>query len=193
MGRGLSAGDLLRMRAGDESAFVAFYLHHLPGVRAYLTVALRNPHDVEEVAQQAFFQVLGALPRLPLDSKEVRVWLFTIVRNCAITYSRRQRRTTPTQPADLDGSPSRNADPHETASALWGAWSELHEALRLLPRAQHEVIVLGILAGLEAREIAQTLGRTVTDVRQLRHRGLEHLRKRFGPTHPERNATAPYG
>jgi hypothetical protein len=82
-----------RFQAGDKDAFAALYMRYFDRVYSYLRVALRDAHEAEDGAQQAFMQVLEALPRYERrGSSPFRSWLFVIVRNCALGHLRKTGR-----------------------------------------------------------------------------------------------------
>ena len=140
---------------------------------ARLAHALVGPTDGDDVAQQAWVQALAAYPRA--DARNLRSWLLTITRNCAMDAHRRNRRTIPHEdPAGLTtGSPvgpqGVTAPPEPADAQLWQRVSDL-------PDRQREAVVLKYVADLDHREIARILATTPAMSRRLVSDALATLR-----------------
>ena len=104
-------------RAGDAGAFDELVARHQSAAFRAAMSALRNPHDAEEAAQDAFVRAWANLVRFRGDAS-FRTWLLTIVWNVAMSRRRSMapwfRRAVP-----LDAAaevPERSAGPHGEAS-----------------------------------------------------------------------------
>ena len=101
-------------------------------------------------------------------------WLFRIARNEIASFQRRA------------ASRPRSAELPEglhTASAARPSWrrrnwaiEEVFRAVRELPDAQREVILLRFASGLTVKETAAALGKNVPNVKVLQHKGVQRLR-----------------
>src|ERR1700679_3830366 len=81
-----------RVRAGDERAFEAIFKRHQGPLLSYARHMLANRDEAEDALQQAFIKahralVGGTVPR------ELRPWLYAIVRNCCLSTIAARRRT----------------------------------------------------------------------------------------------------
>ena len=169
-----------RIQSGDREGFAALYMRYFDRVYAYLRVALRDPDEAEDLSQQVFVKVLDALPRYELRSSPFRAWLFTIVRNCALSHLGRQQRIEPIDPAELGRRRVDVDGDDESISALqWVTDRELFMLIERLPLAQRQVLVLRFMMSLSRAEIAAILGCSQTDVRNLQYRALRFLRERL--------------
>jgi RNA polymerase sigma-70 factor (ECF subfamily) len=135
--------------------------------RQWLDVA-----QAEEVVQDAFLQMMS-LRKSPQSEK---AWLFTAVRNAAISRLRSQQRSRK-HTERLAGERSewfsaRADDAIDAATA--------QEALAGLLGEQREVIVLRIWAGMTLQEIADVTGQPVSTLFSRYQAGLAELRKRMG-------------
>ncbi|MDQ3933070.1 MAG: sigma-70 family RNA polymerase sigma factor [Actinomycetota bacterium] len=163
-----------RSRAGDELAFAELYVLFFDRVYRYLVVALKNPDDAQEVAQDVFVRALSMLDRYEPDRGRFRDWLFSMVRNLAIDHLRKGRATS-VQP---DAVPHRAETIEERATSLLeyldpeGGVRDLIDAL---PDSQRRVVALRFVFQLSTTEIAEVLGLTSAGVRQLQHRALKAL------------------
>ncbi len=95
-------------------------------------------------------------------------WLAMIARNRAVDWHRQARET-----AELpDNLAERGAPRSEAARAL--------DAIRELPEAYRETLVLRLVEGMTGREIASRTGLTPESVRVNLHRGMKMLREKLG-------------
>ena len=69
--------------------------------------------------------------------------------------------------------------------------TQLVAALQQLPPEQREVLVLQMVAGLTVAEVATVLGKTVGQVKALRHRGQASLARNLGLRSPDQPQEPP--
>ena len=113
----------------------------------------------EDVVQDVFIAALSCSERFQ-SPEHCRSWLRISVRNKAIDYFRKNRKQASivTEPPTTDRGPAVPADA-ETKM--------LHEAIRMLPRRQRQIISLE-LEGESTESIAKALEVTTSTVRSLR-------------------------
>lgn len=163
-------GHLVRSaRAGDESAFARLYERYARVVHAVL-LARVDRQDVEDLVQDVFLTAWRRLDDLR-DPAAFGGWLGMIARNRATDA---HRRAVPfvELPADLEG-PGAASDGAEANAAL--------AAIRALPDAYRETLVLRLVEGLTGPEIAARTGLTPASVRVNLHRGMKLLREKLEP------------
>jgi RNA polymerase sigma factor (sigma-70 family) len=166
---------VVRFQLGDPHAFKTLYERHFDAVYAYLLTVLRDRHEAEDSAQEAFTKILHALPRFEFRRGRFEAWLFRIVRNHALNVKRRTGPVSPADPARIDLWRERR----DSASTPHGPDDDLRALIDRLPTAQRQVIVLRYMVELEWDEIAGLLDRSSGAVRQLEQRALVHLRRRL--------------
>jgi RNA polymerase sigma-70 factor, ECF subfamily len=155
-------------RRGDSAAFEQLYRNYARMVHGLL-LACAPADAVEDLAQEVFLQAYRKLPRLR-DDGAFGGWLAAIARNRARDYFRRA----PIAPAELpDGlaGPGSASDEAEAAAAL--------AAIRALPEAYRETLVLRLVEGMTGNEIAARTGLAPASVRVNLHRGMKLLRERL--------------
>src|SRR5262245_51045104 len=152
-------------RRGDRVAFGALYRRHARLVQAVL-LARVPPDHVADLVQDVFLMAMDRLRSLR-DDGAFAPWLATIARRRAADWRRRRRDTVPLEEAMPDALAGR-ADPDETRSARAAV-----EAIRSLPEAYRETLMLRFVAGLTGPEIAERTGLTHGSVRVNLHRGVE--------------------
>src|SRR5579863_6795916 len=124
--------------------------------------------EAEDLVQEVFMQALRKLSTLR-EPGAIGGWLATIARNRAHDYFRRSR--------------SRVDLPDEIPAAKDTADTEALAALaaiRRLPEAYRETLVLRLVEGMSGPEIATRTGLTPGSVRVNLHRGMAQLREILG-------------
>jgi RNA polymerase sigma-70 factor (ECF subfamily) len=176
-------GDTLAAaRDGDEQAFAVVWRDLNPAVLRYLRVIA--PAAAEDIAAEVWLEVCRGLRRFRGDEAGFRSWVFAVARMRAIDAARhaarRPARSVP--PEDLPERPAAD-DPAEAALDAQ-ATREALALIAALPPDQAEVVALRVLAGLDATQVAELLGKRPGTVRVLAHRGLrrlaQHLAERTG-------------
>jgi RNA polymerase sigma-70 factor (ECF subfamily) len=173
---------VMSIQSGDVGGFSVLYQRYFGRVYGYLRVALDDPIEAEDAAQQVFVKVFEALPRYERRGLPFRGWLFTIVRNHLRNELLRRARTSLLEPEAFRLEES-GSDDDEVGAQLralsWISDAELHLFIERLPLAQRQVLFLRYALGLSHEETAAALGRSAVDVRQLQWRALGFLRARL--------------
>ena len=154
---------------GDRAAFAELYRRHASLVRAIL-LARNDPADVPDLSQDVF---LFALTHIG-DVREPAAfpgWLTTITRNVSRA---RHRSSKPHVELDTNIQVT-GANPDARIDA-----ERVLRAIRQLPEALREPLLLRLVEGLGGVEIAQALNTTHGAVRVNLHRGLAMLRTMLG-------------
>lgn len=194
-------GDLVRRTlGGDRQAFgVLVERYHMSLLRLARSF-VRSQAVAEEAVQDTWEAALDGLAGFE-GRASLKTWLFRILANRASTLATREGRSTPFSalgPGPEDGEGDEPAiDPGRfDPSGHWrdppARWSEespeklaldaetgalLAEAIEALPPGQRAVIMLRDVEGLEAEEICNVLGLTLTNQRVLLHRARGKVRQ----------------
>jgi RNA polymerase sigma-70 factor (ECF subfamily) len=169
---------LLAAQAGDENAFAQLWRSLNPPVVRYLRTLA--PASAADLASETWLQVIRNLSKFDGGEPAFRAWVFTIARNKVLDAARHDRRRprASTDEAALDHLRS----PDDTAQLAMDNLST-DAALALiatLPRDQAEVIMLRVVAGLDAAAVGVILGKSPGSVRVTAHRGLRRLQELIG-------------
>jgi RNA polymerase sigma-70 factor (ECF subfamily) len=163
---------LARAQAGDEAAFASIFRDVQPVLLRYLTVIAP---DAEDVAGDTWLQVAAGLARFRGGEQAFRAWLFTIARHRAADAGRSRSRR-PAVPLVISEAAEQLVSPDAAEAALEAVSARAVVALiATLPREQAEIIMLRVVAGLEATEVARIVGKSPGAVRVAAHRGLRRL------------------
>jgi RNA polymerase sigma-70 factor (ECF subfamily) len=166
-------GLLDAAQGGSEAAFSRLWRDANPALLRYLRVIA--PGAEEDIAAEAWVQVVRGLAAFRGDEQAWRAWLFTTARRRAIDQARRRSRR-PEVPLD-DATVARlpaAADTAETALENLGTVAAI-ALISGLPRLQAEVILLRVVAGLDTESVARLLHKSPGAVRVAAHRGLRRL------------------
>jgi len=163
---------------GDRSAFGLLYGRYARIVHGILLSRVPHP-DVDDLVQDVFLQALPRLHSLREVSK-FPGWLAAIARNRATDFHRRAKLhevlDEESAPAETDQpSPSLRPSAHPAAEAR-----AVLDAIRSLPDAYRETLVLRLVEGMTGPEIAMRTGLTHGSVRVNLHRGIQQLREILG-------------
>ncbi len=172
-----SARLVLAAQAGDPTAVPSLYLRYFDRLYTYLHVALRDSHDAEDIAQEAFLSMLGALPEYEVRlSQPFRVLLFRIARNRSIDHLRKHGAVDIEAPEELDKLRDvLSEDPSGAFDSI--SDGDLAAYVRRLPMKQRQVLMLRYTLDFSTEEIGEVLESTPQAVRNLQHRALCFLRR----------------
>jgi RNA polymerase sigma-70 factor (ECF subfamily) len=163
---------LAHARTGDDAAFACIFRDVQPALLRYLRVITPEPEDV---AGETWIQVVTGLRRFRGGEQDFRAWLFSIARNRAADAGRSRHRR-PAVPLDMTEAAQQPTTTDAADQALEAVSTQAAmELIKLLPREQAEIIVLRVVAGLDASDVAKIVGKTPGAVRVAAHRGLRRL------------------
>ncbi|TRY17779.1 RNA polymerase sigma factor [Tessaracoccus rhinocerotis] len=171
------------MAVDDESAAVAFVRRFQARV---FGLAVSITHDralAEDVAQEAFLRAWRAASTFDPRRGSVLAWLLTITRNLGID-ALRARRSVPVDAADLDLLVSRTLDGQPPDGAA-GRVETLaaRDRLRSLPDEQARAVVLAVVGGLTAKEVAAREGIPLGTAKTRIRTGLLRMRQAMEAEH----------
>ena len=154
-------------RDGSSTAWAELYQNHKRGVRAVL-LARAPLSDVDDLMQDVFTRALQRLDTLRND-RAFSAWLTTIARHRATDAHRRRARREAVPLPDV-----------ASRSVPFAEAREVLEAVRALPDAFREPLLMRLVGGMSGPEIAERLDMTPGSVRVNLHRGMRKLRYALG-------------
>jgi RNA polymerase sigma-70 factor, ECF subfamily len=164
---------LAAAQAGNEAAFSRLWRDGNPALVRYLRVMA--PEIAEDVAADAWLQIVHGLAGFRGDEQAWRAWLFTTARRRMIDdVRRRSRRPVRALEEVLPGRLPVSPDAADLAIENIGTRAAM-ALVAQLPAHQAEVIMLRVVAGLDVTTVARLLGRSPGAVRVAAHRGLRHM------------------
>lgn len=173
---------LLRLRAGEESAFAVLVARESGPLLRLAWRLTGQRSDAEDLAQEALLRFYRHLPTFRGDAA-ISTWLYRTVTRLALDHLRRQRLRRAVffwcddadmpaveDVADPGGNPQQLLEQRQLAQALT-------VALRRLPPRQQTVFVLRHYEGLPLAEVARLLSTREGTVKCHLHRALAALRR----------------
>jgi RNA polymerase sigma-70 factor (ECF subfamily) len=154
-----------RAGRGDRQAFAELYRRFHRAVHG-VVLAKVSFGDAADLVQDVFAIALERLPQLA-EPAAFPGWLMSIARHRAIDHVRGKKPT---------GELAEVAVPAPRSAEV----AEVLAALRALPEAYQETLILRLVEGMSGPEIAEQTGLSAGSVRVNLHRGMKLLRERLG-------------
>lgn len=171
----LVPGLVERAQAGDRLAFAELYVLFFDRVYRYLVLALKDPHDAQDLSQDVFERLLTMLDRYDPAKGEFRPWLFSVVRNLSADRLRKGRRFTSLDVGDIPSSAAPLADRAASLLDRLDPNAGVRALIDALPAVQRRVLALRFVFDLTPTEIADVVGSNEDAVRHVQHRALKSL------------------
>lgn len=172
--------DLVRAaQRGDRQAFGLLYDRYARMVHGILLARVSFP-VAEDLLQDVFLQALLRMAMLR-DTSRFPGWLAAIARNAANDHYRHGKRQAVEFNEESIGPESRQPSQSTLRCSQSSAEAQaVLEAIRSLPDAYSETLILRLVEGLTGPEIAERTGLTHGSVRVNLHRGMQQLREILG-------------
>ena len=177
-----------RAQGGDKQAFDLLVSKYQRKLGRLLSRFIRDPGEVEDVAQEAFIKAYRALPSFRGDSA-FYTWLYRIGINTAKNYLVAMGRRAPTTTefdADEaesfeDGEHLRDINTPESVLASKEIAATVQKAMEELPDELRTAIELREIEGLSYEEIASIMNCPIGTVRSRIFRAREAIAARLRP------------
>lgn len=170
-------------QAGDQGALEVLYREHYDQIFRYCLFRLGSAAAAEDVTSQVFLAMVRGLARFSWQGRPFVAWLYAVAKKQVAYYLRSAAKVDPmpeqdgltlmAESAAPDPSPASSLEAQERRLALL-------QALKSLPEAQREVLVLRYLLSFSLEEAAAALGRSEGAIKQLQLRALAALRAQLG-------------
>jgi RNA polymerase sigma-70 factor (ECF subfamily) len=177
-----------RAQRGDKSAFELLVAKYQRKLARLLSRFIRDPAEVEDVAQEAFIKAYRALPSFRGESA-FYTWLYRIGINTAKNYlvamGRRAPTTTEFDSEDAenfeDGDQLRDVNTPENELMSKQIAQTVNDTMEALPEELRAAIVLREIDGLSYEEIATVMNCPIGTVRSRIFRARETIAERLRP------------
>ena len=179
-----------RARGGDADALGGLYDAYAGRLYRYCLARVGDETEAEDLTEDIFLRVLGGIEGFEWRAGDrgqhvpFGAWLFRIARNEVASF-RRRAASRPAAGELPDGLRDGARGPQELAEARLTI-EEVFRAVRELPEAQREVILLRFASGLSVAETAAALGKNQPNVKVLQHKGVQRLRLLLAPPEAQR-------
>jgi RNA polymerase sigma factor (sigma-70 family) len=162
--------------AGDRRAFAGIYDRYADRLHDFCVGMLRDSHTAADCVQDVFCIAADRLPQLRQRDK-LRPWLYAIARNEALRLIRERgrERVSDQMPDAASGEPGPDVLAARTELA-----DLIAEAAGGLSERDRAVLELAYRHGLDGPELAEALGVSHSNAKQLTHRLRETIEKSLG-------------
>lgn len=177
------------LKAGNVRAFEVLITRYSPDIYALLFRMTQSAEEAADLTQETFLKAFRSIDRFRGDA-ELKTWLYRIAINESRNRVRWWRRRRKEQTVSLDDRvgnsdllvyqtlADKSETPEDSMIAAEGR-RKLEDALRDMPAAFREVLVLCDIEGQSYQEIAATLGMNIGTVKSRIARGRDELRKKL--------------
>ncbi len=177
-----------RVQRGDKRAFELLVAKYQRKIFRLLSRLIRDPAEIEDVAQEAFIKAYRALPNFRGDSA-FYTWLYRIAINTAKNYlvaqGRRAPTTTETEVEDAermdDAEQLRDVNTPDSMLLSKQVGEAVNRAIDRLPEDLRTAIVLREIEGLSYEEIAESMNCPIGTVRSRIFRAREAIANELRP------------
>ncbi|MEJ2888136.1 RNA polymerase sigma factor ShbA [Actinomycetospora sp. OC33-EN06] len=161
---------------GDRRALNQLVVVLRPLVVRYCRARIgrRDPHGVDDVAQEVLIALLKALPTYRDEGRPFLAFVYGIAAHKVVDAHRRRHRLP--EPGEADPTVADPRPGPEDVAMDTVRREAVLRLLDLLPPRQREILVLRIVVGLSAEETAEAVGSTPGAVRVAQHRALARMR-----------------
>jgi RNA polymerase sigma-70 factor (ECF subfamily) len=162
-----------------DSVFEDLYTKYHHDVFQFLFYMVKNREQAEDLVQEVYIRVLRSYSRFEGKSSE-KTWLFSIARNVAIDYFRKQKGWKQKLIEKFDWSTQQVKDQYPIPEEIAMEREDLqlmYRSLHLCTLDQRMVIVMRYLHDLSISETAAVLNWTESKVKTTQHRALKTLKK----------------
>jgi RNA polymerase sigma-70 factor (ECF subfamily) len=186
--RDIDAELVARVQRGDKKAFDLLVLKYQRKIMRLLSRMIRDPAEIEDVAQEAFIKAYRALPQFRGESA-FYTWLYRIAINTARNWlaSSGRRPSAPNAVENEDGETFNETDnlsdisTPEAMVASREIAETVNAAIQGLPEELRTAIVLREIEGMSYEDIAQSMGCPIGTVRSRIFRAREAVAARLRP------------
>ncbi|HEU0203545.1 MAG TPA: RNA polymerase sigma factor RpoE [Burkholderiaceae bacterium] len=177
-----------RVQRGDKRAFELLVVKYQRKIFRLLSRLIRDPAEIEDVAQEAFIKAYRALPNFRGESA-FYTWLYRIAINTAknflVAQGRRAPTTTDTAVDEAetfeDADELRDVNTPDSMLLSKQVGDAVNRAIDRLPEDLRTAIVLREIEGLSYEEIAETMNCPIGTVRSRIFRAREAIANELRP------------
>ena len=164
----------------DREAYRTLFAFFAPRIRAMLRRSGCNAEASEDLAQEALLTVWRKAHFFDASRASASTWIYTIARNLRIDVARREKRAQMHAIAEQNEPEPDLPDQPDELVDLAARQARVHDALKILPPEQLQVVTLSFVEGKAHSEIAEELGIPMGTVKSRMRLAMARLRPVLG-------------
>jgi RNA polymerase sigma-70 factor, ECF subfamily len=178
---------MLRVKAGDESAFAILVQKYRRPMVGFMYRLCRNPATAEELAQEVFLRVYRSRESYEPSAK-FTTWLYRIATNLAVNHARDTRHERPENTVRLDEPDQETGTTPDLADDSLTAEEQIlrrerllaiREKVNALPERQRLAVIMHKYQQMDYRQIAAVMKLSESATKSLLFRAYETLREQL--------------
>jgi RNA polymerase sigma-70 factor (ECF subfamily) len=150
-------------------------------VRARIGTAERSGLSADDVAQEVCLAAMQALPRYQDQGRPFLAFVYGIAAHKVADAHRAAGRNKADPTDEVPERYSVDSGPEQLAMNADAA-ARMEALLKILPEKQREILILRVVVGMSAEEVAEAVGSTAGAVRVAQHRALAKLKTEITAT-----------
>lgn len=163
-------------RAGELGRFDDLYTVYAEKIYRFIYYKTFHRETAEDLTSDVFMKAMERINQYDDAKGMFSAWLYRIARNTVIDHYRTRK---PTEDIEDGWSFSSSTDIERDVEADV-ALEKVQAALQTLKPEQREVVIMRLWDGLSHQEIAEILGMTESNAKQIFSRTVRKLREDFG-------------
>ena len=164
-----------RYRNGDRDAFNEFVLSSKDGLIYYIKRFVKDPYTAEDISEDVYVSLLMH-PKKFSGESSVKTYIYTIGRNKAIDWLRRNKKTFLDDEGEIDAVESESVE-EKVFTSLRDR--KLHECIDSLKEEYREILHLVYFEGLDLKAAAKVMKKNYKQVENLSFRAKQALKKKL--------------
>lgn len=157
----------------DNLMIECIYIEYRQKILRYVRSKISSPQEAEDICSAVMIKIINGLPGFDSSKSSLNTWIYTITRNALTDYYRRYRIH---EPLEEEIVYSENGFDEILREEML---EELAEALEKLPQREKDIIILHYYSGITLKEIAVSMGMSYSNLKNVHHRALSHLRRQM--------------
>lgn len=162
--------------AGDEKGLVLLMREYGDGLMLYINGIVSDLSVAEELTEDVFLKLVLKKPRFSARST-FKTWIYTIGRNLALDYLRRNRKTT----VNLDDCPEISSEEADLEQRYIQQEKQLtvHHAMKRLKPEYRQALWLVYFEGFCCSEVGKIMGKSEANAQALVSRARKALKQKL--------------
>lgn len=169
---------ILAFKNGEEKGFDYFFRELFPPLCFFANRLVNDRYDAEDIVSNAFIKIWEK-HSIFNNAKNIRSYLYQIVRNDCFKFHQQQKRVTSIKKEIGYLSSIDLEDSYEEEIIRSEFFGEIYKALDILPNQCRKIFIMLYIQGKSVKEIAIELNLSPSTVKTQKARGIATLKQRL--------------